>query len=117
MPKLIRLYIVQALSGFGLSALFVGALLWYNVANLGHLVSTSPVGWIAVVMLFFANGIVFAGVQFGISIMRMAEDDDTSGGKRAPRVVPQQVPAQVTAPKRGGDNRAKLSARKMITQD
>ncbi|WP_323770991.1 hypothetical protein [Antarctobacter sp.] len=82
MPKLIRLYIIQVLSGFGLSVLFVGALLWFNVANLWHLISGSDVAVVAVVMLVFFNGVVFAGVQFAISIMRMADEDDTSGGKR-----------------------------------
>lgn len=82
MPKLIRLYILQVLAGFGLSALFVGALLWFNVANLWHLISGSDMGVVAVIMLFMFNGIVFAGVQFAISIMRMADENDTSGGKR-----------------------------------
>lgn len=73
MPKLIRLYIVQVLIGFGLSAIFTGLLLWLNVANLGSLVGRSDVGWIAVAMLWFTNGIVFAGVQFAWAVMSMAE--------------------------------------------
>ena len=82
MPKLIRLYITQVLAGFGLSAIFVGLLLYFNVANLWHLVTHSSGGLIAVVMLFMFNGIVFAGVQFSISIMRMAREDEPGGGKR-----------------------------------
>lgn len=93
MPKLIRLYIIQVLTGFGLAALFVAMLLWLNVANLWSLISGSDVGVVAVIMLVFFNGVVFAGVQFAISIMRMAEDDDTSGGKRE-RARP-QIPARV----------------------
>lgn len=94
MPELIRLYIKNVIMGFGLSALFVGALLYTNVANLWHLVSTSNVGWIAVVMLFFFNGAVFAGVQFAITIMRMEErDDEPRGGKRVP--VATNIPARV----------------------
>lgn len=96
MPKLVRLYIKNVLFGFGLSALFVFALLYTNVANLWHLVSTSDMGWIAVIMLFFFNGAVFAGVQFAMTIMRMEEkDDDTSGGKRVP--VATNVPVRVEA--------------------
>ena len=34
MPRLIRLYIQQVLAGFGLATVFVGILLWQNVANL-----------------------------------------------------------------------------------
>ena len=100
MPKLIKLYIVHCLMGFGLSALFVAALLAFDVANLGHLVASSPVGWIAVAMLFFGNGIVFAGVQFAISIMRLGDGDGPSGGRPAPRMTsePVRVMAEATKP-------------------
>ncbi|MGP6086513.1 hypothetical protein [Antarctobacter jejuensis] len=97
MPKLIRLYITQVLTGFGLSAVFVGALLWFNVANLWHLISGSDVGLVAVAMLWVFNGIVFAGVQFGISIMRMGDDDDTGGGKRQPGPAVRAEPIAVAA--------------------
>ena len=92
MPKLISLYIRQVLVGFGLSAAFVTLLLVANVANLWHLVSTSPMGWIAVFMLFWANGIVFAGVQFAITVMRLeTKDDQPGGGRKAPEPVLQPV--------------------------
>ena len=80
MPALVRLYINNVLIGFLLSAAFVAALLWLNVANLWHLISTSPSGWIALMMLFMFNGIVFSGVQFAIAIMRM-DEKGSSGGK------------------------------------
>lgn len=83
MPELVRLYIRQVIIGFVLSAGFVAMLLAFNVANLWHLVSHTQGGWIAVLMLFVFNGIVFAGVQFGISIMRMSETPGDAGrGKR-----------------------------------
>jgi len=81
-PKLVRLYIRHVLIGFAISAAFVAMLLWFNVANLWHLISTSDIGFIALIMLVVFNGIVFSGVQFGISIMRMGEDDDPPGGRR-----------------------------------
>ncbi|MFV2053108.1 hypothetical protein [Aliiroseovarius sp. YM-037] len=82
MPRPVRLYIKNVIIGFLLAAVFVALLLWANVGNLWHLISTSDIGWIAVVMLVIFNGIVFAGVQFGIVIMRMGHDDTPSGGKR-----------------------------------
>ncbi len=94
MPRLIRMYITQVIAGFGLSALFVGALMWFNVANLWHLVSGSDVGLVAVAMLWVFNGIVFAGVQFGIAIMRMGDDEPPAGGKRQ---AMQPVPVRVQA--------------------
>ena len=94
MPELVRLYIKNVIMGFGLSAVFVGALLYSNVGNLWHLISTSNVGWIALVMLVFFNGVVFAGVQFAMTIMRMEERDDTpKGGNRVP--VATNIPARV----------------------
>lgn len=84
MPKLVRLYITQVAIGFGLSGVFVTLLLWFNIANLWHLVSHSDKGLLAVVIFWFANGIVFAGVQFAIAVMRMKDDDDDEprGGHR-----------------------------------
>jgi hypothetical protein len=108
MPKLVRLYILQTITGFGLSALFVAALFWFNVANLWSLVSGSDVGVVAALALWVLNGVVFAGVQFSISIMRMADDDDFSGGKR--QFKPRE-PARVTVQASGGSagpNRGKL---------
>ena len=85
MPKLIRLYITQVLIGFGIAGAFVAMLLYFNLANLWHLVTHSPSGLLAVFILWFANGIVFAGVQFAIAVMRLKDDDDSgSGGRRDP---------------------------------
>ena len=96
MPNLVRLYIKNVMFGFALSGLFVFALLYTNVANLWHLVSTSDIGWIAVAILFVCNGAVFAGAQFAMTIMRMEEkDDEPKGGKRVP--VATNIPARVEA--------------------
>lgn len=96
MPRLVRLYIRQVIVGFAISAVFVAALLWLDVANLWHLVTHTSAGPLAVVLLWVFNGIVFAGVQFGISIMRLAEPEprDPGGGRpRNPVSVP--VPVRV----------------------
>ena len=96
MPRLIRLYILQVILGFGLSAAFVAALLWFDVANLWHLVTHTQGGPLAVVLLWVFNGIVFAGVQFGIAIMRMGEGSGGGGGGRR---APVPVPVKAAAPK------------------
>lgn len=87
MPKLIRLYIRQVILGFVISAGFVAMILWFNVANLWHLVTHDPAGPLAVGLLWLFNGVVFSGVQFGISIMRLAEDEDDTGGTGTPEAV------------------------------
>lgn len=102
LPKLVKHYIKHVVIGFVASAVFVTMLLAFNIGNLWHLVSTSPVGILAVIMLWVFNGIVFAGVQFGISIMNMGDDDDDTpgGGLRGPvrDYVPVRVP--VSKPRR-----------------
>ncbi|MCQ0092483.1 hypothetical protein [Roseovarius sp. M141] len=110
MPKLIRLYITHVAIGFGIAGAFVGMLLWFNIANLWHLVSHSDKGWLAVLVLWLANGIVFAGVQFAIAVMNMKDDDDEPRGghrQRVSRSNGQMAPVRITAegrpdaPKRG----------------
>lgn len=73
MPALVKLYIRNVLLGFAIAAAFVGLLLWFNVMNLWSLVTGSDSGLLAVFILWFMNGIVFAGVQFAWAVMSMAE--------------------------------------------
>lgn len=94
MPQLVRLYIRHCAIGFAVAAVFVGTLFAFDIANLWTLVSRSDVGLLAAFMLFMGNGIVFAGVQFGISVMRMGDDDaEPRGGQRDPVLLP--VPTAV----------------------
>ena len=96
MPKLIKLYIVNVAYGFGLSVVFLGLLLWADVAGLRHLILESSMGWVAAIMMIVMNGVVFAGVQFGIAVMRLAEDPEgPKGGSRAP-AVSRLMPVRIT---------------------
>ena len=95
MPKLVRLYIRNVLAGFALAAVFTGLLIWLDVGGLRHLILGTPDGPLAAVLLVVFNGIVFAGVQFGIAVMRLAEPrDGAGGGRRAPAARPVPVPAK-----------------------
>ncbi|WP_372884180.1 hypothetical protein [Shimia sp.] len=98
MPPLVRLYIRQVITGFGLSAIFVAPLLYFDVANLWHLVRSTSGGGVAVVMLVVFNGIVFAGVQFAIAVMGLAEGGGPGGGRRQRRPLPAPVTRPVTVP-------------------
>ncbi|WP_435231351.1 hypothetical protein ACMAZE_06330 [Pseudopelagicola sp. nBUS_20] len=82
MPRIARLYIIQVIIGFGLSTVFVGLLLYLNVGKLWYLVSHTSGGLFALSMLWFLNGVVFAGVQFGISVMQLADDNNSGGGAK-----------------------------------
>jgi hypothetical protein len=102
MPALVRLYVRHVLIGFGLSAVFVTALLWLDIAGLWHLISTSPQGWIAFTMLLVFNGIVFAGVQFAIAVMRMADEDGKGSGHGTAVGLPTVAPVPVSTYKGRG---------------
>ena len=94
MPDLIKLYIRQCLIGFGLAAAFVALLLAFNVQNLWSLISGSDVGLLAAFMLWFFNGIVFSGVQFGVYVTLNASDD-TLDGRGPSNAVADMVPLRV----------------------
>ena len=80
MPELIKLYIRHSLIGFGISAIFVAILLYFNVMNLWTLISRDESAVLAVFILWFFNGAVFASVQFAYAVMSLAEKSDGSGG-------------------------------------
>jgi hypothetical protein len=108
MPKLVRLYVTSVAIGFALSAVFLGLLVWLDVAGLSHLVLQNASGGVAALMLFVMNGIVFSGVQFAIAISHLADDDtdddDPRGGHRDQRraffkfgAQPSPVPVKIHA--------------------
>ncbi|GGW35868.1 hypothetical protein GCM10011452_25310 [Gemmobacter lanyuensis] len=101
MPKLVRLYITNVAIGYGLSAAFVALLVGFDIANLGHLVLETEMGWLAALMMFVSNGVVFAGAQFAIAVMRQAQTDDgPHGGTRAPALIPVRVEAKAQTTRR-----------------
>ena len=78
MPKLVRLYILHVLIGFGISAAFCVTIVWLNVAGLRHLVLETDMGWVAAVML-------------------LAEDDEGPRGGRRQRVAKAWLPVAIPA--------------------
>lgn len=97
MPKLIKLYIKHVMIGFAISALFLAAMIWLDIANLRHLLLGTPSGWLAAFMIFMFQGSIFAGVQFGIAVMGMAEKDDgPKGGAKAPVATREPAPVRLT---------------------
>ena len=96
MPKLIKLYIRHSMIGFAIAAVFVALLIGLNVQNLRGLITGSDIGWLAVLMLWVMNGIVFAGVQFGWAVMSMASPSThPPRGGRPTRLIP--VPVRSSA--------------------
>jgi hypothetical protein len=88
MPELVKMYIRHSAIGFALAGVFTAMLLWFNVQNLWYLVTHTDVGLLAVFLLWFMNGIVFAGVQFAWAVMSMAEpQDDNDRGGNSPLIT------------------------------
>ena len=100
MPKLVRMYIKNVLIGFAIAAAFVALLIGFDIGGLRHLLTSSSAGYLALVMLWFANGIVFAGVQFAIAVMAMREKPGgPCGGLRAPVTFRTPARVRVAAPR------------------
>ncbi|PUB18799.1 hypothetical protein [Yoonia sediminilitoris] len=95
-PNLLRFYIGHCIIGFALSALFVGLLLWLDVAGLRSLIMGSDIGWLAVFLLWFFHGTIFGSVQFGVSIMLNIDKGDN--GPRRGHMTPVRVKADSAKP-------------------
>ena len=100
MPKLIKLYIQQVIIGFGLSAAFTAILVYFDIANLQRLLLGSSDGLLGLFLIFFFNGLVFAGVQFAIRIMRMGYEDDDDRGM--PIRTGELIPIRISTRDRSG---------------
>lgn len=113
MPRLVRLYVISVLIGLLLSILFTVLLLALDVGSLRHLVLGSPAGWLAGLMLVIFNTIVFAGVQFGIAVMALAESKPPRGGHRAPLtgLQPARAAEKASTGRAGRRDRAAIDGR------
>lgn len=98
-PDLMRFYLRHCAIGFALSAVFVGLILWFDVAGIWSLVQGSDVGLLAVFLLWFFHGTVFGGVQFAFMVMLQSDDDDDDDDFRGP-LIPVRVPATARSGKR-----------------
>ncbi|SHJ59123.1 hypothetical protein SAMN04488012_11230 [Palleronia salina] len=95
LPRIVRIYILNAVFGFALAAIFTGLVLWFDVAGIGHLVTHVAGGWFAAAIFFVLNGIVFAGVQSGIAIMSLGRDEGPGGGPREAALVTAPIKERV----------------------
>lgn len=81
MPRVVRLYILSALNGFGASLAFVALILVLNVGNLRHLILTSDIGVMATVAFWILNGIVFSGAQFAWTLSQIIREENARSGE------------------------------------
>ena len=91
LPRIVRLYILNCLIGFALAGVFTGLILWFDVGGIAHLVTHVAGGWLAAVVFFVLNGIVFAGVQTGVVLFTLPEDDEPPRARPEPVAIPVEV--------------------------
>ncbi len=71
MPDILRLFIRNALIGFGIAAIFVAVLVWLDVNGLrGSLAGEDRLG-LALFILWFGNGTFFAALQIAWAVMAL----------------------------------------------
>lgn len=73
-PSLMRLFFVSWGIGFGLSAIFLGLMVWFNFLNVGHLLLHVEGGALMAFVFWVIAATLFGSVQFGFVVMSMAED-------------------------------------------
>ena len=83
-PPMVRFLIGHALVGFGLAAMFVAALIGFDIGNIGTVLRQSGLAVPATLLLTFVLGLTFASVQMGIAIMTGNTPEDPAD-KEKPR--------------------------------
>lgn len=84
MPRLVQLFLISTLIGYGLAGVFLGLVLWFDIAHLGHLILEVDGGWFAGAIFVVLTGNVFAAVQVGISVMRGVDAGEPPEGPDDP---------------------------------
>jgi hypothetical protein len=75
LPKLVRFLVSHGALGFGLAAVFVGALLAFDPQDAATLLLTAAGHWWPVVALWLFTGLTFGAVQIGVATMLLARRD------------------------------------------
>jgi hypothetical protein len=99
LPVAVRFMLLHGLVGFGLSTLFVAAVLWSDPGGVGQLILKQG-GIPVIAMLWFFTGLTFGSVQIGVAVMLQEGRDDAPRGGRRQRPRPILVPVRATAPAR-----------------
>ena len=95
-PVAVRFMLLHGLVGFGLAAIFVGAVLWSDPGGVGRLILREG-GLPVIALLWFFTGLTFGSVQIGAAVMLQDGRDGPRGGRRARLPSP---PLRVAVPAR-----------------
>ncbi|BDG72089.1 hypothetical protein [Roseomonas fluvialis] len=92
-PIAVRFMVLNGLVGFGLAAIFVGAVLWADPGGVGRLILREG-GLPVIGLLWFFTGLTFGSVQIGAAVMLQDGRDDAPRGGRRQGVTPVLVPVR-----------------------
>jgi hypothetical protein len=81
--KLIRLLAINALSGVVLACGFVGAMVWFDLHGLRHMIVNDHSPATAILLLLASFIVTFSSVMMGSAIMLIADDHGVSGTPRS----------------------------------
>jgi hypothetical protein len=82
LPKLVRLWVLNAVAGMWLGLIFAFSLVLTDAHGLGALVAGDPAGYVAFAALAFVLGLTFGSAMAGSAVMllgRRDDDDDDHG--------------------------------------
>jgi hypothetical protein len=99
LPLAIRFMVLHGLVGFGLSTLFVGAVLWADPGGVGSLILRHG-GAPVIAMLWFFSGLTFGSVQIGAAVMLQDGRDEGRGRGSRLRLPRAMRPAPAALPLR-----------------
>lgn len=94
LPVAVRFMLLHGLVGFGLSAIFVAAVLWADPGGVGALILKHG-GIPVIALLWFFTGLTFGSVQIGAAVMLQDGRDDAPRGGRRQRLPGAAVPSPV----------------------
>ncbi|MEZ6023091.1 MAG: hypothetical protein R3C16_06700 [Hyphomonadaceae bacterium] len=91
---LVRLFLTHTAIGYGVSTLFVAAILLLDLGGLASLIASQHAETV-VLLLWFFIGLTFASVQMGMAIMSLGDEAPPGGGKRqrTPLLAPVRIKA------------------------
>ncbi len=91
LPRLVRFLVLHGLVGFGVSALFVGALVVTDPGGAGTLLMQGAGSPWPVAVLWFFSGLTFGGVQIAAALMLLDEEASPPPRGGIPIPVPVRV--------------------------
>jgi hypothetical protein len=82
LPRLVRLWLMNALAGMWLGLLFAFSLVLTDAHGLGVLMAGDPAGYVAFAALAFVLGLTFGSAMAASAVMLLGrrDDDDDDGG-------------------------------------